>query len=85
MVLYTPKHVVTCYHTTNNMYIVISILYIIVWKLRCVGFLASIGRMAVNNSLEWVWDGVVIVLSYKVVIRLEWRRVTEKKHENFGA
>ena len=84
-VLLTPKHIVTCYYTTNNIYIVIDILYIIIWNLRCVGYMASIGRMAVNNRLEWMWDGMVIVLSYQVIIRLEWRRVTEKKHENFGA
>jgi len=34
--------------------------------------------------LEWMWDGVIIVLSYQVIIRLEWQRVTEKKDENFG-
>jgi len=65
MVLFTPKHVVTCYYTTNNIYIVISILYIIIWNLRYVGYVASIVRMDVNNRLEWMWDGVVIVLSYQ--------------------
>ena len=79
MDLFTPKHVVNCYYTTTN------ILYIIIWNLRCVGYVASLGRMAVNNRLEWMWDGVVIVLSCQVIIRLEWQRVTEKKDENFGA
>jgi hypothetical protein len=54
MVLFTPKHVVTCYYTTNNIYIVISILYVIIWNLRCVGYMASIGGLAVNNKLEWM-------------------------------
>jgi hypothetical protein len=52
MVLFTPKHVVT-YYTTNNIYVV-SILCIIILSLRCVGYVASIGGMAVNSRLEWM-------------------------------
>jgi hypothetical protein len=44
MVLFTPKRVVTCYYTINNIFIVINILYIIIWHLRCVDY------MAVNNK-----------------------------------
>jgi hypothetical protein len=60
-------------------------LCIIILSLRYVGYVASIGKRAVNSRLEWMQGRVVIVLSYQVIIRLEWRRVTEKKHENFEA